>query len=200
MEREDSADSPQRRAGRLGHTDLLLQRPRVGDLVFQLYGRALHPELFEVHERQTVERGPYRAVISVTSTGHLVQWYYQGLTLTEVCTSTQNPLPQKRRLVSYRVRGQRCDRVECRGGAMYHMSFQLENVEPEVFWSFQAELAQDGRRQGLLHTYGGGRRMALGALSYVNVETRQHSLLVQSFHTFPDELAVVKSQSIFEIP
>ena len=42
--------------------------------------------------------------------------------------------------------------------------------------------------------------IALGAVSYINVETRNRSLLVQAFHTFPDDYAIVKSQSLFEIP
>jgi len=42
--------------------------------------------------------------------------------------------------------------------------------------------------------------MALGALSWLNVESRTKSLLVQAFHTFPDDLAIVKSQSLFEVP
>ena len=42
--------------------------------------------------------------------------------------------------------------------------------------------------------------MALGALSYINLETRNRSLLVQAFHTFPDDYAIVKSQSLYEVP
>ncbi len=42
--------------------------------------------------------------------------------------------------------------------------------------------------------------MALGALSYINVEARNRSLLVQAFHTFPDDYAIVKSQSLFQLP
>jgi hypothetical protein len=43
-------------------------------------------------------------------------------------------------------------------------------------------------------------RMALGAISYIYAETRSRSLLVQAFHTFPDDCAVVKCQSVFELP
>jgi hypothetical protein len=39
----------------------------------------------------------------------------------------------------------------------------------------------------------------MGALSYVNIETRTRSMLVQAFHTFPDDLAIVKSQSLFRL-
>ncbi len=179
---------------------MLSVRPKVAELVFQLYGRALHPELFEVFASRTVRRGDYEATVSITSAGHVVAWRYQGLTLTEVAASAQHPLPQKRRLISYLLRGERSDRIECRGGVRYHVSFELESVEPQVFWTFQEELSFDGKHQGMLHRFDSSGRMALGALSYINVETRNRSLLVQAFHTFPDDYAIVKSQSQFEIP
>ncbi len=179
---------------------MLTVRPKVAELVFQLYGRPLHPELFEVCQSRTVKRGNYEAKIDITSAGHVVTWRYAGLTLTEVAASAQHPLPQRRRLLSYRLKGQRTDRVECRGGAIYQVSFQLEPVEPEVFWTFQEELVRDSRRRGMFHQFGASGRMALGALSYINVETRNRSLLVQAFHTFPDDYAIVKSQSLIEIP
>ena len=52
----------------------------------------------------------------------------------------------------------------------------------------------------LVHTFDSSGRMALGALSYINVETRSRSMLVQAFHTFPDDYAIVKSQSLFQLP
>ena len=179
---------------------MLTVRPKVAELAFQLYGRSLHPELFEVCRTSTVERGGYSAKIDITSAGHVITWRYQGLTLTEVATSAHHPLPQKRRLVSYRLKGEGADQVECRGGARYQVSFQLEPVEPEVFWTFQQELAGDGLQQGMLYRFDSSGRMALGALSYINLEARNRSLLVQAFHTFPDDYAIVKSQSLFEVP
>jgi hypothetical protein len=175
-------------------------RPKVAELVFQLYGRPLHPELFEVYHSRTVQRGDYAATVSITSAGHVVAWRYQGLTLTEVAAAAHHPLPQRRRLMSHYLKGEGQDRVECRGGAVYKVSFQLEPVPPEVFWTFQQELCHDGNRQGMLHRFDSSGRMALGALSYINVETRQKSLLIQAFHTFPDDYAIVKTQSLFEVP
>jgi hypothetical protein len=179
---------------------VLTVRPKVAELVFQVYGRALHPELFEIYQSRTVERGGYRARIDITSAGHVVTWSYGGLTLTEVAASAHHPLPEKRRLLSYRLQGERSDHLECRGGAKYQMSFQLEPVEREVFWTFQQELAYDGQRRGMLHTFDSSGRVAMGALSYINVETRNRSLLIQAFHTFPDDCAIVKSQSLLELP
>ena len=76
----------------------------------------------------------------------------------------------------------------------------MEPVDPEVFWTFQEELTRDGQRKGMFHKFDSSGRMALGALSYINLESRNRTLLVQAFHTFPDDYAIVKSQSLFQIP
>jgi hypothetical protein len=191
---------PQDPATEKGTAVVLTVRPKVAELMFQLYGRPLHPELFEVCQTRTVCRGDYEAKIDITSAGHVVTWRYGGLTLTEVAASAHQPLPEKRRLLRYSLRGQRSDCVECRGKVRYEMSFQLEPVDPEVFWTFQHELAQDGVRQGMLHKFDASGRMALGALSYIHIEMRTRKLLVQAFHTFPDDYAIVKTQSIFRLP
>lgn len=179
---------------------MLSVRPKIAELVFQLYGRSLHPELFKIHTSRTVKRGDYSATVDITSAGHVVTWRYHALTLTEVATSCESPMPQTRRLMCYKLKGERHDRVICRGGISYQMNFQVEHVEPAMFWTLQHELCHEGERQGMLHHFHSGGRLELGALSYVNVETRNRVLMVQAFHTFPDDHAIVKSQSLFEIP
>lgn len=179
---------------------MLSVRPRVTELAFQLFGRPLHPELFTTYQTRQIERGNYTARIEITNAGHLITWRCGGITLCEVASAANHPLPERRRLMSYKLRGQRSDRLECRGGATYETSFQLEPVDAEIFFTFQQELADDGQRQGLLHTFEADNRLGIGALSYINVETRNRSMLVQAFHTFPDDLAIVKSQSVFQLP
>ena len=179
---------------------MLSVRPRASELVFQLYGRVLHPELFEICATRALDRGSYAATLAITGFGHVVSWRHQGLTLTEVATAAGEPLPLKRRLLSHRIGGERSDRVECRGGARYETCFQLERTDAEIFWSLQQELAGSGIRRGLLHRFEPPGRMALGAVSWIDVETRPRSLIVHAFHTFPDDLSIVKSQSVFEAP
>jgi len=179
---------------------VLTVRPKVAQLVFQLFGRPLHPELFEVCSSQVVQRGEYEAKIDITSTGHVVTWRHAGLTLTEVATSALHPLPERRRLMAYRLKGERTDRVECRGGVSYQVSFRQESIAPEVFWTFQEELSREGPRQGLLQRFDASGRIPLGAISYIHVETRFRSLCVRAFHTFPDDYAIVQTRSLFQIP
>lgn len=179
---------------------VLSVRPKVADLVFHAYGRSLHPELFEVYRTQRVTRGEYSAQVDVTSAGHVVTWRYQGLTLCEVCTSATQPLPIRRRLMSYQLRGDRQDKLTCRCGVRYRVQFQLEPVEPEVFWTFQRELNLDAEQQGMIHHFDASGRMPLGAISYVHLQSRDRSLVVKACHTFPDDFAIVKTQSVFELP
>lgn len=174
-------------------------RPRVADLIFHVYGRALHPELFRVCRSQTVRRGDYEARIDITSAGHVVQWRHGGITLTEVAAAEGQPLPDTRRLLARRLRGERAGSLEHRNAVVYHFNFQLEPVDPEVFWTFQEELARQGLHDGLFYQFPASNRLSLGALSYINVETRDRSMMVQSFHTFPDDFAVVKVESLIEV-
>ncbi|NBW86642.1 MAG: DUF2617 domain-containing protein, partial [Planctomycetia bacterium] len=53
---------------------MLSLRPKVAELVFQLYGRVLHPELFELCATRTVDRGGYSASLAITTAGHVVAW------------------------------------------------------------------------------------------------------------------------------
>ena len=76
-----------------------------------------------------------------------------GITLTEVAAAAQHPLPQRRRLMSHRLKGTCSDELECRGGVTYQVEFSLEPVEKEAFWTYQKELTQAGARQGLLHCF-----------------------------------------------
>lgn len=179
---------------------MLSVRPKVADLAFHLYGRSLHPELFEVHKTKVIDRGGYAARIDITSAGHVITWRYDGLTLTEVAASAQHPLPQKRRLLSHTLRGLKDDRVKCRGGIKYFVKLELESVDPSVFWNLQDKLTSEGLDGGVLHTFDASGRLALGAVSFVNVETRSRSMSVQAFHTFPDDYAILKIQSDFELP
>jgi hypothetical protein len=179
---------------------VLTVRPKVAELMFQLYGRPLHPELFEVYESCTIPHGQYSVKIDITSAGHVVTWRYDGLTLTEVAASAHHPLPKMRRLLSYNLKGQRTDRVDCRGGVSYQMNFNLEPAKPEVFWTFQQELIGDGLRHGMLHRFDASGRIATGAISFIHWEARNRSLFINAFHTFPDDYAIVKSQSLFQLP
>ena len=70
---------------------------------------------------------------------------------------------------------------------------------PEVFRHLCEEMIADASRQSLIHRFGSSNRLAPRPLSHVRIEPRVRGLSVQSFHTFPDESAIVRSQSLYEL-
>lgn len=179
---------------------MLSVRPKIAELVFRLYGRSLHPELFVIHQTRTIVRGGYQATVSITSAGHVVQWRYQGLTLTEVATAAHHPLPQRRRLMAHRLQGSRSDELQCRGGISYEMNFSLEPADSKKFLTYQKELTLQATRQGMLHQFDAGGRLGMGALSYISIQSRDKTFRVQAFHTFPEDRAMLKIQSWYRLP
>src|SRR5262245_27212606 len=97
-------------------------RPPVCELVFQLYGRPLHPELFDILAVRTIHREDYRLTVWITRTGHVISWENRDVFLTEVTAAADQELPCRRRLLDYRLRHEHNGRLQCAGGIHYEMS------------------------------------------------------------------------------
>ncbi len=175
-----------------------LTRPRVSDLVFQVYGRPLHPELFDILATRKVQREDYELTVWITRTGHVISWENPDVYLSEVAAAGDQPLPQKRRLLGWRLRGERSDAITCAHEVSYQTTFQVEVLPREQFLHVHDEIISDGSKRGLLHNFHPHHRLALSPLGLVTVETRARCLFISTFHTFPDEHTVVKTQSLIE--
>jgi hypothetical protein len=181
---------------------VLSVRPKVAELSFHVFGRSLHPELYSVHRTRTIERSAYHAQVHITNCGHVITWNSTDqvpVTICEVATSAHQPLPARRQMISRSLKGSRTEHVCCQNGVSYRTHFQLEPVDPDMFFMVQQQLGKQPT-EGLLHNFDASGRMALGAISYVNIETRQRSMLVQAIHTFPDDCAIVKVESLYSLP
>jgi hypothetical protein len=175
-----------------------LLRPRVSDLVFQLYGRPLHPELFDILSVRKIQREDYELTVRITRTGHLISWDNREVHLTEVAVANDQPMPEKRRLLSHRMRGEHTAKLLCAHGISYQTSFQIEVLPPEIFLHVHDEILADGGKRGLLHNFQPHHRLALAPLGFITAEARSGCLILSSFHTFPDEHTIVKTQSLIE--
>ena len=173
-------------------------RPRVSDLVFQLYGRPLHPELFDILSVRKIQREDYELTVRITRTGHVISWENRDVHLTEVAGANDPLMPEKRRLLSRRIRGEHTDSLTCAPGIHYQVSFQVEVLPPEIFLHVHDEILADGGKRGLLHNFQPHHRLALAPLGFITVEARPGCLFLSAFHTFPDEHTVVKTQSLIE--
>ncbi len=173
-------------------------RPKISELMFFLYSRPLHPELFEVHREQIIHRDDYHATVRITDACHLISWQFDNACLTEAIAHRENPLPAKRRLLACRVAGERDEKMQFAPNVVYQTSVAVEQLGPDVFHRVHDELEIDAQRRGIFHNFRPHHRLALSPLSHIAIEARAKSLLVQTFHTFPDDCAILKSQSLFE--
>jgi hypothetical protein len=177
---------------------LFIVRPRVSDLVFQLFGRPLHPELFDILAVRKIQHNGADLTVRITRTGHVISWETRDVHLTEVAAASDQLLPEKRRLFSHRLRGEQCDKVACLFGISYQMSFQVETLPQDIFLHVHDEILADGHKRGLLHNFQPNHRLSLAPLGFVTAEARAGCLFLTSFHTFPDEHTIVKTQSLIE--
>jgi hypothetical protein len=175
-----------------------LLRPRVSDLVFQVYGRPLHPELFDILAVRKIQREDYELTLRITRTGHAITWENSSVHLTEVAAAADQSLPERRCLLNYRLRNEHSATLPRSHGVNYQTSFQVEVLPPEIFLHVHDEIMADGGKRGLLHNFHPHHRLALAPLGFIAAETRAGCLFLSTFHTFPDENAVVKSQSLIE--
>jgi hypothetical protein len=173
-------------------------RPPVAELVFQLHGSPLHPEFFDILACRKIQRDDFELTVRITRAGHAITWERQRQVLTEVTTSADLELPASKRLLNYRVRGEHADSVVCACGVRYEMSFQVEVLPEEIFMHVHDEILADGGKRGLLYNFQPNHRLSLAPLGFVTAEAGQHCLIITSFHTFPDENTVVKTQSLIE--
>jgi hypothetical protein len=170
----------------------------VCDLVFRLYGRPLHPELFDILAVRKIRRADYELTVRITRTGHVISWENKDVYLTEVTAAAAQDLPARRLLLDYRLRHEHNATLACAHGVHYQVSFQVEVLSPEIFLHVHEEIEADGRKRGLLHSFPPHNRLAVAPLGLINAEARAGCLFLSSFHTFPTEHTVVKTQSLIE--
>lgn len=175
-----------------------LVRPRIADVVYRLYDRPLHPELFDVLAGRTVERDGYTLAVRLTRTGHLLGWTDGRVHLTELTATAEMELPESGLRLGHKLDGGRRGRFDFAGGIRYQVGSQVEVLPHEQFVHMHEELADEGARKGLVFHCKTGNRLGLSPLGVVIVQTLPSGLSANAFHTFPDELAVIKTQSLIE--
>lgn len=177
---------------------MIATRPPVADLVMRLYDRAFHPEWFDTLAMRTVRFQDYVLSVRLTATGHAITWNNGTVRLTEVLATTDPGFPEDGLLLRRRLRGERSGELSPGSGLRYSTSAQVEVLPPEVFLNVHDEITADGRKRGLFHHFQPHHRFALSPIGLVTTDARTGCLMFSTFHTFPDEYAVVKTQSLIE--
>ena len=178
---------------------MLSVRPKITELNFHLFGRSVHPELFEVCARRVVERENYTLQLNITTDGHAISFLHDSMTLTEVSAGAHHPLPTNQILISHPIEGTCHDATTLHGRIGYQSQVQNECVPPKMFVAIKQQLDEKVECEGLIHRFQANGRIAFGAISYVNIQAFRRHVKVRTLHTFPDTYAVIKSDTLFSL-
>ncbi|MBX9678108.1 MAG: DUF2617 family protein [Gemmataceae bacterium] len=175
----------------------LLARPPIADLVLQVHGRTLHPEFFDVLSTHRLRREGFDLAVRITRSGHVLTIENERMIATEV-VDVEGPLPSDRLLWNARLRGEHGGTIRLWDDRTYRVNFQVETLTPAAFRHVHDEILTDACREGILHHFSPNRRLSFAPLAYVKFDSKPGCLFVSTFHTFPDEHAIVKTQSLLE--
>ncbi len=174
-------------------------RSRVSDTSVHVFGRVVHPDWFTVRAHRRIARTGWEADVRIIDGGHAITWGSGEARVTEVLAGPETPMPDLGRMFQAPVRRERSVRLRPEGRVEYQTCFAVERLDPEVFGLLSEELERDAARGDLFHQFGPSSRLAPAPISRVHIEPRGRGISIQAFHTFPDERAIVRTQSLFEI-
>ena len=174
-------------------------RPDVSDLVLCAFERPLHPELFVHWRSMALSNGAMVLDARLHSAGHVLVVRVGSWAMTAVLSDRREPLPRHSRLFQHRLRGCHDAMAELSSGLRYSVSASIEQLTHATFLRHNEELIGDCFAANLSVCFESENRFSPGAVSLLRIEATRDSLLVHAFHTFPEHLAVVKTQSLFEL-
>ncbi|MBX3437812.1 MAG: DUF2617 family protein [Planctomycetaceae bacterium] len=173
-------------------------RPAAKQLSYQLYARVLHPELFDTSAAHVIERAEYVLDVRICEAGHVVQLHRNGDVTSEINVDGGIELPKRRRCFSVKLNTGQDISVRPYPDVSFQASTQIESLDDEVFERLTAEFRSDARRATLFHAFGSRNRMRPEPLSLLFADCSPRTVVIHAFHTFPDDLAVIRTQSLYE--
>jgi hypothetical protein len=173
-------------------------RSRVADLAFQVFSRPVHPDWFAVRAHRRLGQDNWEADLRIIEGGHAVVFRSGGVRLTEVLAGPETLLPEPGLLFHSTIRHERTATLRPSPSVEYQTCFEVERVDPEVFAHLSEEITLDASPGRLFHRFSPLNRMAPAPVTHLRYEARARGLTIHAFHTFPEERAIVRTQSLFE--
>jgi hypothetical protein len=168
----------------------------VADLKLLVYLRTLHPEFFQIRARRAFEQATFAGEVWLLDVGHVVTFVDGPNAITEVLAPRELELPKRGLARTLDLVGQNDHRLEARGPLVYQMAYQVDAEGPATYLR-EAEELLAAARQGHLFTEE-PREAARRPFSYAVPEPRGRGLLVHTWHGFPAESTILKTQTLIE--
>lgn len=171
----------------------------VNELVFSLYQSPLHPELFNIFARRHLKTEKYEAFIWVTGCSHVVSVFInKDLCLSELITTPEQILPRKGLIERFQFKGRHSHKCTLSRGLSYITDFQVEKMSPNLYRQSHLDLKKFARNRGIFVSFSQMLPSGLEPFSYIDFEARHSELHIHAFHAYPEQVTIIKTQSIFD--
>ncbi len=198
-----SAHNIAERTDRAGKDDLIMGvgfgRSSVADMTFQVFNRSLHPEWFTTREFRRFEQKRWSADARIVEGGHVVAFSCGAVRLTEILCGPETVLPEHGRLFHSHLRRERSAMLKPDGTLEYQSCLEVERVDLEIFLHLCEEIALTASGNRLFRRFPASNRLAPPPISHIELSASGGVLSIQCFHSFPNECAIVRTQSLFEL-
>ena len=168
----------------------------VADLKVSVFLRALHPEFFTIRARRDFTHASFDGEVWLLDTGHVITFVDGADAVCEVIAPRELELPRRGLTRSFDLVGEHEHRLETRGPIIYHMAYQVDAEEAETYMREAEELLASARQGHLFAEE--PREVARRPFSYAVPEPRGRGLLVHTWHGFPADNTILKTQTLIE--
>ena len=170
----------------------------VSELTFSLYQRPLHPELFNIYEKRQLKTEKYEALIWATGCSHVVSVFVNDLCLSELISSPTQLLLRRGLIERFQFKGKRNHKCTLARGLSYMTDFQVEKMSANLYRQSHIDLEKFARNRGIFVKFPQHAIAGLQPFSYIDFEARKDELHVHAFHAYPDQVTIIKTQSLFD--
>jgi len=170
----------------------------IDELTFSLFQRPLHPELFQIYSQRQLKTEKYEAIIWVTGCTHVVSVFAGDSCLTEVVSAPGQMLPHRGLIERFQFRGPRSHKCTLSKGVSYMTDFQIEKMSPNLYRQSHTDLERFARNRGVFVKFPEEETTRLQPFCYVDFEARRTELHIHTFAAYPDQVTMVKTQSLFD--
>lgn len=162
-----------------------------------LYDRGIHPELFDIRDRRSIDHGRYGFEAWVLPGRHVMRFEYNGFCITEHVTDQERGLPDSGVIESFLCAGEReLEREFESSGIGFMTAAQTEQLGENLYHSTFDELDEMAREtRSLTHRW---TDEAGPCMSIIDTQRFAREVHAQSYHLIAREGLVLRTQSIFE--
>jgi len=162
------------------------------------YGRALHPELFQLKGRKVIRADEYELEAWVMPGQHVLRFESGSVCATELVTDQDRNLPATGILAAFLCGGERdFEHSLDKDRALYMTTVQTETLTENIYSATYDEVNELGKvNAALMYAW---RDDAGKCLSVIDVQRYRNEVHAQSYHLIANQGLVVRTQTIFEL-